>query len=77
MITLLLFTASKFKKYCSKDGAMATKAEKMINNIFEQVRICLSDEWIVKHYTPMFGEPSSYTNKFSQDKEDVKVICTL
>lgn len=72
MLTLLLYTGATLEKVSSKDVELKTRADKRINQMFTEMHKTLSEDWIVRHYSHVFGDPNRA--KFSHPTQDAQVL---
>lgn len=74
-LTMLFYTAAKYKQCCSSDANLAGMADERIERMLTQVRKSLTENWIVLHFSPVFGEPIAmhHIKKYRKAEEDVQV----
>ena len=66
-LSLLFYTAAKYNECCCHEADMA---EKEIKNMLARVKTIMANDWIVKHFTPVFGNPYK---QFTKHQEDISV----
>ena len=64
-----------FSAFAAKEN-MSPKDDSKLVKLMNEVQKVLRDEWIIRHYTPTFGQPNLREKKFSYAKEDLKVFST-
>lgn len=74
LLTLLLYSALKYKESCSLAGRVSAVATSRTETMFRTVKKLLADEWIVKHYSSSVGGSIQNISKFCRSaKEDLEV----
>ena len=71
-LSMLFYTVAKYSECCHK-ADLADKANKVIKNLLERVKTTMANEWIVAHFTHVFGDPTPVSKKFTKDKDDINV----
>lgn len=70
-LTLLLYTCAKYEEFCSRATELSAEADEKVKVtvMLKDLYRSLCDNWIVKFYSPTFGDPDVSSLHYKPDLE--------
>ena len=71
LLSVLLYSSAKLKECCLSEHSRTTTINENLASMWKDLKKLLLDEWIVKYYSPTFGNPT--VTNFRSAKTDIEV----